>query len=506
MQALFVNADITTLDPAHPSARALLVADGRIELVLDQPAVGLSKSVRVIDCQGGWLVPGFHDCHVHLTATGLLAGERNLRACADLDGLLRRVGDLARGQSMVYAGNYEESGLLEQRAPTINELDAIAPRTPVLLSRVDGHSCVMNSAAFASLQLERSAAGVEKDDTGTITGRVFGPDSYAVQLDFVRRLPQRHLRKADREAAQMALAAGITTLHNVIEGDASYEELAEIYIDNGVLALHVIPKSCSTNVAKIRRLGGRLFGGDIFVDGSIGSRTAAVAQPYADRDGCGLLYLKRDQLAELFSEAAEAGLSLGVHAIGDQAIEETIAAWESVAKKRGALGDLRPSIDHFEIARPDHIARSARLGLALSMQPAFDYLWGGEHGMYEQRLGKRRAAGMNLIGSARRAGCVVCAGSDSPVTALSPLLGVHSAVNHNVAAERLTVLEALACYTCDAAKLSFNEGRNGRLRAGMAADLTLLERRLDEVPAQDIKDVNVLMTVVDGDVRFAARG
>lgn len=504
MQALFVNADITTLDPAHPSARALLVADGRIEQVLDQPAVGLSKSVKVIDCQGGWLVPGFHDCHVHLTATGLLAGERNLHASTDLDALLRRIADLARGQTMVYAGNYEESRLLEQRAPNITELDTVAPDTPVLLSRVDGHSCVMNSAAFASLQLDRGAPGVEKDDTGAVTGRVAGPDSYAVQLEFVRRLPQRLLRKADRDAALMALSAGITTLHNVIEGDASYEELAEIYIDNSVLALHVIPKSCSMNIGKIRRLGGRLFGGDIFVDGSIGSRTAALEHPYADREGNGLLYLKRDQLYELFSEAAEAGLSLGVHAIGDQAIEETIAAWENVSKKRGSLGELRPSIDHFEIARPDQITRAARLGLALSMQPAFDHLWGGEHGMYETRLGKDRAAGMNLMGSARRAGCVVCAGSDSPVTALSPLLGIHSAVNHNVAGERLSVLEALECYTCDAARLSFNEGRNGRLRAGMAADFTLLEERLDAVPSHNIQDVNVLMTVVDGDVRFAA--
>ena len=359
MQSLFVNADVTTLDPGHPSARAVLVSEGRIERVLDQPAVGLPSHVRVVDCQGGWLVPGFHDCHMHLTATGLLAGPHDLSGCDDLAGLLKRVGELARAEDAVFAGNYEEGKLLEQRAPTLLELDAVAPRTPVLITRIDGHSCVANSAALRVLDVDRSNAGVEKNDDGNPTGRLMGAANYTTQVEFLRRLPQRLLRRADREAAHMALAAGITTLHNVIEGDASYEELAEIYIDNSVLALHVIPKSCTMSVAKVKRLGGRLFGGDIFVDGSIGSRTAAVQQPYADSQGSGLLYLKRDQLGELFAEAAEAGLSLGVHAIGDAAIEEAIAAWEAVAKNRGSLNGLRPSIDHFEIARSDQIARAA---------------------------------------------------------------------------------------------------------------------------------------------------
>jgi len=503
MESLFVNADITTLDPAHPAARSLLVRDGRIERVLDQTAIGLGSQVRVVDCQGGWLVPGFHDCHVHLTATGLLAGEHDLSAFRDLDSLLKRVGKLAREESAVYAGNFQEFELLEQRAPTRQELDAVAPRTPVLITRIDGHSCIVNGAAFDALGLDRAASGIETDDAGIFTGRLTGADNYGAQVEFLRRLPQRMLRRADRAAASMALAAGITTLHNVIEGDASYEELAEIYIDNSVLALHVIPKSCTMNVAKVKRLGGRLFGGDIFVDGSIGSRTASVQQPYVDRGGNGLLYLRRDQLAELFSEAAEAELSLGVHAIGDNAIEETIAAWETVAKKRGSLDGLRPSIDHFEIARPDHIARAARLGLLLSMQPAFDHLWGGSHGMYEDRLGKERSQTMNALATARRSGCLVCGGSDSPVTALSALLGIQSAVSHHVESERLSLDQALKSYTCDAAMLSFNEQRNGRLSEGMAADFTVLEKRLDAVAPHEIRNVKVLMTVVDGEVHYA---
>ncbi|MBV8163885.1 MAG: amidohydrolase family protein, partial [Candidatus Eremiobacteraeota bacterium] len=371
------------------------------------------------------------------------------------------------------------------------------------VSRVDGHSCVANSAALALLGVDPRAEGVDRDAHGEPTGTLRGPVSYAAQADFVQTLPRTSLRRADRAAAQNALAAGITTLHNVIEGERSYEELAEIYIDNAVLPLHVVSKSCTTSVEKARRLGNKVFGGDIFVDGSIGSRTAAVSDTYVDGSGKGLLYLDREQLAMLFEEAAEAGLSPGVHAIGDVAIEQAIAAWEEVARKRGSLQSLRPSIDHFEIARPDHIERAARIGLFLSMQPAFDYLWGGQRGMYEQRLGSR-ATGMNLCRTAQHQGCIVCGGSDSPITKMSALLGIHSLVNHHVASERMTIEEALRAYTCDAAKLSYAEQQTGRLRAGMAADLVVLEKRLEDVRPDAIKDVRVMLTCVDGEIRYGA--
>lgn len=475
-----------------------------LEHVLDERPKGLGARVKVVDCHGGAIVPGFHDTHVHLTATGLLSGIRDLSSCRDVPAMLARVEKLSKTEKLIYAGSFDETKTTDGRLPTKVELDAASHGKPALLSRVDGHSCVANSEALALLRVDLTAPGVEREPNGEPTGKLSGGISYAAQYDFVRGLPAASLRRADREAAEAALAAGITTLHNVIEGDAAYEELAEIYIDNAVLPTRVISKSCTTSVAKVKRLGGKIFGGDIFVDGSIGSRTAAVKESYADASGCGLLYLNREALAELFAEAAEAGLSLGVHAIGDEAIEQAIAAWEIVARKRGTLEGLRPSIDHFEIARPDHIARASRIGLLLAMQPAFDYLWGGEGGMYEQRLGAARSKSMNLFRSAKRSGCTVCGGSDSPVTKLSALLGIHSLVNHHVPEERFSVDEALAAYTHEAAKLSFTEDRCGRLRPGMAADFVVLEKRLQDIPRAAIKDMRVMMTVVNGEIRHNA--
>lgn len=501
VQTLYYHAHVTTMDPRHPVASALLVEGGLISRVLDDLPTGLGRDVQRIDCQGAAIIPGLFDCHMHLTDTGLLAGDHNLSDCRSVDEILRRIKSF--GESAIYAGNYEEYRLAENRPPTLKELDSVANDRPVLLARIDGHSCVVNSATLALAQGE-VLDGIERDETNSPTGRLSGPANYRLQETFWKRLSREELRDADRRGVQMALAAGITTIHNVITGDAPFEELEEEYRANAALPLNAIPKSCTTDVAKIKKLGARIFGGDIFVDGSIGSRTAAVNYPYRDGHGSGLLYRTRDELIELFDSAYVAGVSPGVHVIGDRAIEEAIAAWEAVIAKRGPLAAarLRPSLDHFEIATADQIRRAAKLGLLLSMQPGFDYLWGGADGIYAQRLGKERAATMNAFRTALREGAIVCGGSDSPVTKLSGLLGIHSMVKHRNPDQRLTLNEALRAYTTNAARLSFDENRRGKLAAGMAADFTALERPLDDIPPDQIKDARVMMTVVAGEIRY----
>jgi predicted amidohydrolase YtcJ len=499
----FTNARMGTPGGLVPRGTGVLVRDGKIERVLDAAPTGLGSDVAIVDCRGGALYPGFHDCHMHLTGTGLVSGEHDIGPCRDVPSILAQVARLR--EPLIFAGSYEDQRLAEGRPPLRKELDAVTGEHPCLLSRIDGHSCVVNSAAAALFDVDKKE-GAELDEFGELTGRLFEAANYDAQNGMLAALPFDSLRRADERAARTALEAGITTVHNVIEGDAPLDRLQMVYRANAGLPLHVISKSCTHSVAKARKLGGRLFGGDIFLDGSIGSRTAAVSQDYCDdpQRGHGKLYVTREHLIQLFDEAAEAGLSLGVHAIGDLAIEEAIAAWETVIAKRGPLPGLRPSIDHFEIAHPDQIARAARCGLLLSMQPAFDYLWGGDDGMYADRFGSERALEMNLFASARRAGCIVCGGSDSPVTKLSSLLGIHSLVNHHVAAERFTVDDALRAYTSDAALLAYEERERGSIAPGMAADFAVLDQPIDAVAPHEIKDLKVTMTVVAGEVRYDA--
>ncbi|MBV8364981.1 MAG: amidohydrolase family protein [Candidatus Eremiobacteraeota bacterium] len=505
MTTAFVNAQVTTLDPASPRAAGIICAGGVIERLLFDEPVGLARDVRVVDCAGAAIVPGLHDCHMHLTDTGLLAGDHDMRGCADVEAMLRRTQMLCAGRSRtepLYAGNYDEANIVQGRPPKRAELDAVSGGIPVVLTRVDGHSCAANSAAFALLRLE-GLDGVERDASGAPTGLLRAAANYAAQNGIIEKLSAASKRMADERAAEIALRAGITTAHHVIVVDEPFEALREHYRRDESLPIRVIPKTCSTDVGKVKKLGRRVFGGDIYVDGSIGSRTAALTSGYHDGAGSGFLYLRADQLHELFDEAAEQGLSLGVHAIGDRAIEQAITAWEAVIAKRGPLDGVRPSIDHFEIASDDQIGRAARAGILLSIQPAFDLLWGGADGMYERRLGAPVAQMMNRFRTARRAGCTICAGSDSPITPLSALLGIRALTDHHIAAERCSMEEALRAYTTDAAALSFDEGRRGMLAPGYDADFVLLEQPLDAVEVDAIDRVRVLMTVIAGEIRFS---
>ncbi|MBV8164899.1 MAG: amidohydrolase family protein, partial [Candidatus Eremiobacteraeota bacterium] len=179
MRLLFINAHVTTMEASRPYGRCLVVDDGRIENVLDERPHGLARPLQVIDCHGGQIVPGFFDCHLHLTATGLLTGDHDLGPCRNLTAVLDRLRVLARSEELIYAGNVDETTLADARLPTRQELDATTNTKPTMVSRVDGHSCVANSAALALLGVDPRAEGVDRDAHGEPTGTLRGPVSYA---------------------------------------------------------------------------------------------------------------------------------------------------------------------------------------------------------------------------------------------------------------------------------------------------------------------------------------
>jgi predicted amidohydrolase YtcJ len=201
------------------------------------------------------------------------------------------------------------------------------------------------------------------------------------------------------------------------------------------------------------------------------------------------------EVERYFAEAERLGISAGVHAIGDRAIEQCIAAWEKVLHRRPSSRN-RHFIEHFELATPEQIARAARLGLFLSMQPQFDATWGAPGGMYEMRLGAERARAMNALRSAKRAGAALAGGDDSPVCRLSPLSGMRAALAHHNPNERLSVEEALLMYTYDAARFGHAETHTGRLVPGYAADFVLLDG--DPIARETFEGVCVLETWRDG--------
>ncbi len=452
------------------------------------------------DLEGLTVLPALADCHVHMADTGFTLGARNLSGVRSYAEYSAAVAALAHGH-FVFAGNYDESDWNDGRLADAAPLERFFSDSLAMLVRIDGHSCIVNRKTLQWLSLPPNLRGIEKNEGGEPTGKLFLDASWKAQFAFFGAIPEEMRRAAEASATEIALSRGAVHLHAQLVGFRKDQYAGEVEALRRLAGPKWYPKICEPDPSLAKSLGLPFIGGDVFLDGSIGSCTAAVSEPFTTGghgQGCGALNFDDDALFRYFDEAERIGISAGVHAIGDRAIEQCIATWERVLD--GKPTQQRHFIEHFEIARQDHIERCVRLGIYLSMQPQFDLLWGGAGNMYEQRLGAQRMRTMNALGRAQRAGAVLCGGDDSPVCDLSPLLGMHAAVHHHEPQERLTPAQALTMYTYNAARLAHVEDQTGRLAPGLAADFVVLDR--DPMQDGDFASATVLQTWSNGELVY----
>jgi predicted amidohydrolase YtcJ len=454
---------------------------------------------RTVDLPGTTIFPGFVDAHVHLSGTGMLMAGLDLASARSREEAL----DLVRehvGPGPVLGQGLDETAWPDQELLTRAELDAVSDR-PLLLVRADGYVSLVNTATLGAAAVEE-LEGVERDAGGEPTGRLRGEANAVAQLWYFDTLPDRVIQEAQLRAAGLAAARGVTCVHEMAIPDKRGRR------DVVVLLGHAddLPVDLVTYVADrdmpwvVGDLGQQRIGGDLFLDGSIGAHTAALSAPYADAGTSGELAYDDDELAEFLHNAHLAGLQTGLHVIGDAAIEQALRVWERVY---GALGTRerrhfrarRHRLEHFEMASDGQVERAGALGLAISIQPAFDATWGHPGGMYELRLGEARAEAMNPFRTAVARGLEVGAGSDTPVTPLDPMLAVWALEQHHDPAQRMTRLEALRLCTVGAARLAHLE-KKGRLEPGAAADLAAFEA--DPLEAPDVRDLRPVLTVSRG--------
>jgi len=262
----------------------------------------------------------------------------------------------------------------------------------------------------------------------------------------------------------------------------------------------VVPVAASMDVPRVLDLGLRSIGGDLPTDGSVGARTAALTAPYVD-GGEGATAYADDVLAAFFHDGHDAGLQVGVHAIGDRAIEQILATWERVyssldSRERRHFRARRHRIEHAEMASATQVERAAVLGVAMSVQPAFDDRWGGPGRLYEQALGADRAAAMNPFRTMLDRGVVVGAGSDAPVTPLDPWGAVAAMTGHHDPTQRLSRDRAVRVHTAGGAMLARQEDKKGTLHPGAHADLAAYE--VDPFVAEDVRGLRPILTVAQG--------
>ena len=436
--------------PDDPAATALLVRDGEIAWVGKDPEPHRDAADQVVDLAGALVLPAFVDAHVHTTSTGLALTGLDLTAATSLADCLQRVEKANRSSRgrVVLGHGWDETAWPEQRPPSRHELDRASYGGVVYLSRIDVHSAVVSSALLAAAPEARGEAGF--DDSGHLTR-----DAHHV----VRRVARESVspeqrRSVQRAALQRAASRGVGCIHELAGPDISSTEdlraLGELVAaEPGPEVVTYWGEGGTEGVARALELGTLGAAGDLFADGSIGSHTAHLLQPYADAGHAGHGYLDAAAVRDHVVACTRAGLQAGFHAIGDGALAEIGTGLDLAAE---ALGDepvraARHRVEHVEMPSPAVIATFARLSVVASVQPAFDRLWGGESGMYAQRLGLPRALTLNPFAAMRAAGVVLALGSDSPVTPVDPWGSVLAAVRHHTPGSGLSTADAFEAHT-----------------------------------------------------------
>jgi len=527
---VLTNCHVLTMNSSHPQAEALAIKRNRIL------AVGTSAEVRtligpetlVMNLEGKTVLPGFMDSHIHFTDFGQSLTQVNLRDAKNLTEFLDRVKKAAskspRGK-WILGGGWDQDRMEEMRYPTRWDLDKVSPNNPVYLTRVCGHACVVNSAALKAAGITKNTPNppsgtIDKDErTGEPTGILREASAMKMVEDIIPPPTFEDRRAAIQAAMREAFRVGVTSVlepgvdREMIDAYTKMARDGELDIRVNLLVRAHLLKDLEKRkfdhqlLARDHRL--QIIGLKILQDGSLGASTAALKQPYSDEPSSrGILMHRQKELNVLVQRAHAAGFPVAIHAIGDRACETALNAIEA-AQARHPRKRFRDRIDHCQVLDPTLIRRLARLKLIASIQLSFvtsDMYWA------EKRLGKRRTrwsyAWRKLIDSGVR-----CAGgTDCPVEVIDPLIGIQRIVTRQEIngyppggwrpEERLTVEEALRLVTLDAAYATSEEDVKGSIEPGKLADLVVLSADPMKVPTSAIKDIKVVMTIIDGKVVY----
>ena len=477
--------------PPLREATAIVMIGDRIAYVGDDTGARKVASGGVeVDLAGRLVTPAFADAHLHAVQTGQVLNGIELHSAPSRDEVLAAVARFARrypDRRLIAGQGWDERHWPDPRPPTRAELDRASGGRPVYLARVDMHSAIVSTALLSRLGGIEDAAGYRAD------GLLSGP-AHHLGRGGMNRLFSDAERRADAATAlRRAAAHGITQVHELGGPQLGpVEDLRRVQDVGAEIGLTVRAywgeEATTDSLAAARAYGAVGLAGDLCIDGALGSRTAALIDPYADQprtDWHGCRYLDDEAIAEHVRTCTLAGVQAGFHCIGDDAVAAAIAGLRRVAAELGpqAVRRRRHRLEHLEMADEGDFATLQKLGVVASVQPGFDAAWGGAGELYDQRLGGDRSRAMNRFGSLHRAGVALAFGSDSPVTPIGGWATVSAAVRHSQPAERLGVADAFTAATLGGQRAGLTDDC-GLIRPGWRADLAVWD--VDEVELDPI--------------------
>lgn len=531
------NGRVYTGTDRQREAQAIAIKGDRIVYVGSNGGLRrfLGPGTRVVDLHGSTVVPGLNDAHMHLSGVGTREMTLNLEGTRTLEEFLARVKvrvDSARPGQWVTGRGWIETFWRPPVFPRRQDLDRIAPNHPVYLTRADGHASVANSAALRIAGITRRTAdpaggAINKDAQGEPTGML---------IDAAQRLVARHVppaTEAERDeaivrGAERSVQLGWTQVQDAHGSWDEVERMRRLYRDGKIrLRIYKAISGPSADAARLIAQGPNLgeFGGRLTVrvikvvmDGALGSRGAALLEPYADDpDTRGLITTDTAALKTMLTDALRSGIQVETHAIGDRGNRLTLdfyqRAFAAVPAAERKIPEPRWRDEHSQILHPDDLPRFKELGVIASMQPSHAI---GDLYFAPSRLGMERLRGAYAWQSLLKLGVPLAGGSDAPVERGEPLIEFYAAVARKDLQgksgegwhpeERVSRDVALRMFTYWPAYAAFEEDRRGTIEVGKWADLTVFDRDIMRVPEAEILGAKCTMTVIGGEVVWAGAG
>jgi predicted amidohydrolase YtcJ len=528
---IVTNARVYTADEARPLAEAFAVRDGRVVFVGSRQEADALKgsATRVLDAAGRTVIPGMVDAHGHFGGLAQKLRAVDLVGTRSYDEVIARVVERAKTTpkgTWIQGRGWDQNAWGDTRFPTHEKLSAALPDHPVVLERVDGHATLVNAAGMKLADLtaatkDPTGGKVLRDAQGAPTGVLIDNATNIVE----RKVPAptaAETRAAIKDAISLMHSVGLVGVHDAGASRASidlYEQMAQAKELN--LRLYVMIGDDSSALAHYLQVGPRsaLYDGQVWVrsiklyaDGAMGSRGAALLEPYSDDpNNTGLLLSAPAHIRDVADRALKAGFQVNTHAIGDRGNRVVLDAYEG-ALKANPTADHRFRVEHAQIINYDDIPRFATLGVIPSMQASHqtsDMYWIGK------RLGPTRVLGAYAWRSLINSGVIIPNGSDFPVEDVNPLISFHAAIARQDARDwpaggwfpeqRMTREEALRSMTLWPAYAAFQEKDMGTLTPGKYADFVVLDQDIMRVPAELVLKTKVIATYVGGKSVFEAR-
>jgi predicted amidohydrolase YtcJ len=513
-ELLLRGGAVHTFDDERTVGDAVLFRDGRVAAVGDTETVAAAAGdPRVIDLDGRTVLPGFNDAHTHLLSVGIDRLETDLADAddrADALSMLRENATTTESGEWVLGYNFDETTWPDGDGHlTRADLDSVSEDHPVATMRVDGHAAAVNGPALDRVDLDGVERDVKRGDDGEPTGVLVEDAAGRVKQATYPR--GEKARRALAAATERAHELGVTSVQNMSGltapqgfGSPIHAAFFGAWRDDelGLRVTFYVHSGKAESLSDLEIASGfgddwlRIGGLKTFSDGSLGARTGKISGTYVDDPGNdGTMVTTEAELRELFRTAARADQQIATHALGDVAIDTVLDCYETVLDDY-RVPDPRLRIEHLELATDAAIERMAELGIVASMQPNF-LQWAGEGGVYETVLGDEARGANNRFKSVCDAGVRLAFGSDT--MPIGPLHGIHHAVNAPHDAQRLSVDEAIAAYTRNAAYAEFAEDEKGSLELGKLADAVVLDGDPFAEP-ESIRSIAVDTTIIGGEI------